>query len=174
MSALNQRLQVKEAESGWYMGKSTVAGQGVFADKDYEADEVIDLAMTQKSKKDDDFYGASTFDLTPLARYCNHQNKNNVVIKKDGDSFNLVTSKPVEKDSEFFADYRQVGRALGPFSQMLWEGKPVPTTDFSDYVEKESEDKKKKLYHSCCGKPAGECAGCNGPMTLVSEEDLDT
>jgi hypothetical protein len=171
--ALSQRLGVVEKQSaeGWYMGKSDVAGQGVFAGKDYEPGDVIDLAMTDG---DTDELGSKIWNLTLLSRYCNHQTNNNVTIQKDGNTFDLVATKPIGQDEELFADYRDITRRVGPGSRMLWQGKDVPTSDLEDYVEKEAAQKKKKLYHSCCGKPAGKCSGCPEGSCLVEDPDHKT
>lgn len=147
MGPLDQRLPArmphvvldqhfKLASDDWYVGSSEVAGQGVFAGKDYEPGDRIGIAMTDG---DEDEFGAKIWNLTELARYCNHQNKNNVDIEKDGDRFHLVAIEPIEQDEELVSNYWQVARAKGPHSTMLWEGKPVPTSDLEDYVEKGAE-----------------------------------
>lgn len=147
MGPLDQRLparmphvvldqHLKLASDDWYVGKSEVAGQGVFAGKDYEPGDRIGIAMTDG---DEDEFGAKIWNLTELARYCNHQNKNNVDIEKDDDRFHLVAIEPIEQDEELVSNYWQVARAKGPHSTMLWEGKPVPTSDLEDYVEKGAE-----------------------------------
>ena len=142
MGPLDQKLPatvldqyVKLASDDWYVGKSEVAGQGVFAGKDYEPGDRIGIAMTDG---DEDEFGAKIWNLTELARYCNHQNNNNVDVVKDGDRFHLTAIKPIEQDDELVSNYWQVAKAKGPHSVMLWEGKPVPTSDLSDYVEKEA------------------------------------
>ena len=130
---LSQRL--KQASDDWYIGKSDIAGQGVFAGKDYDPGDSIGLAMTDG---DEDEFGAKIWNLTELARYCNHQNANNVEIRKneDGDRFQLVAIEPIGQDEELVSNYWQVAKAKGPHSTMLWEGKPVPTSDLQDYTEK--------------------------------------
>jgi uncharacterized protein len=130
---LSQRL--KQASDDWYIGKSDIAGQGVFAGKDYDPGDSIGLAMTDG---DEDEFGAKIWNLTELARYCNHQNANNVEIRKneDGDRFQLVAIEPIGQDEEIVSNYWQVAKAKGPHSTMLWEGKPVPTSDLQDYTEK--------------------------------------
>jgi len=133
-AVLGQHLKV--ASDDWYTGKSEVAGQGVFAGKDYEPGDRIGIAMTDGGE---DEFSAKIWNLTELARYCNHQNKNNVDIEKDGDRFHLVAIEPIEQDEELFSNYWQVAKAKGPHSTMLWEGKPVPTSDLEDYVEKGAE-----------------------------------
>jgi hypothetical protein len=141
MSYLNQRLPsvdllhqaIKSASEGWYIGDSEIAGQGVFAGKDYQPGDVIGMAMTCGSK---DEYGAQCWNLTTLARYCNHQQKNNVEIKKKDNQFDLIATKPISTDDELVADYRQVTRAVGPYSRMQWEGKDVPTNTLDEYTEK--------------------------------------
>ena len=102
--------QLKLASDDWYVGKSEVAGQGVFAGKDYEPGDRIGIAMTDG---DEDEFSAKIWNLTELARYCNHQNKNNVDIEKDGDRFHLVAIEPIEQDEELVSNYWQVARAKG-------------------------------------------------------------
>jgi len=166
---LSQRLPAFEKLAGdnWYVGQSEVAGQGVFAGKDYEPGEIIDVSMVDGGQ---DEWGSKIWNLTTLSRYCNHQANNNVAIKKDGGKFNLVAVKPISQDDELFANYREVTRSAGPGSRMQWEGKDIPTGDLEDYTEKEAAQKKKKFYHSCCGKPAGECPGCPEGSQLVEKE----
>lgn len=127
----------KVASDDWYVGKSEVAGQGVFAGKDYESGDRIGIAMTDGGENE---FSAKIWNLTELARYCNHQNRNNVDIEKDGDRFHLVAIKPIGQDEELVSNYWQVARAKGPHSVMLYEGKQVPTSDLSDYVEKEAAE----------------------------------
>ena len=47
-----------------------------------------------------------------------------------------MAKQEINKDDEIVADYAQVSRELGARSRMMWNGKDVPSTDFSDYVEK--------------------------------------
>lgn len=166
---LDQRLPVeKRAEEGWYIGSSDIDGQGVFAGRDYEAGESIGLAMTPG---DEDEWSAKIWNLTTLARYCNHQANNNVQIQKEDGKFELVASKPISQDDELVASYYQVSRALGPHTRMMWDGKDVPASDnFDDYVEKEAAAKS-ELIHSCCKRPAGECPGCPAGMQLIQKRD---
>lgn len=168
-SVLGQRLKV--AGDDWYKGKSEIAGQGVFAARDYNPGDKVGICMVDG---DEDEFGAKIWNLTELGRYCNHQDKNNVEIKKneEGDRFHLVATGPIEQDDELVSDYWQVGRAIGPHSRMHWEGKPVPTADEDEYIEleKAAAKKKSKFVHSCCDKPAGECSGCSEGMQLVVRE----
>jgi hypothetical protein len=169
-SVLNQRL--KQAGDDWYVGKSDVAGQGVFAARDYSPGDKIGLSMVDGGE---DEFGAKIWNLTELSRYCNHQNKNNVDLQKEGDRFYLVANKPIETDEELVSNYWQVARAKGPHSVMHWEGKPVPTSDLEDYVEVEKEAAKKlKFVHSCCGEPAGKCSGCSEGSVLVPEDEHES
>lgn len=176
---------IKLASDDWYVGSSEVAGQGVFAGKDYEPGDRIGIAMTDGGE---DEFSTKIWNLTELARYCNHQNKNNVDIVKDGDRFHLTAIKPIGQDEELVSNYWQVDRAKGPHSVMLWEGKPVPTSDFSDYVEKSAEyleqsdlagllqkeaKDKVKFVHSCCGEPSGKCAGCLGGSMLIPKDEYE-
>ena len=135
MHALNQLLKHASSDN-YYKGKSDIAGDGIFASKDLPVTTTVALALTPG---DDDEYGSKVYNLTDAARFCNHQTKANCQIKKNEDgNFNIVTIKTVPQDKELTVDYRQVARAIGPGSRMQWEGKYVPNTDFSDYVEKEA------------------------------------
>lgn len=152
MSVLEQRLPTCDAydlhetihalfrkaagvESGYYLGASDIAGQGVFATREYEPGDVIGVAMTPG---DEDEYGCKIWNLTELSRYCNHQRQANAkVVKQDG-RFNLVANTPISEDDEIVADYAQVTRAIGPHSRMMWDGKDVPVSDLQDYVERDN------------------------------------
>lgn len=175
--ALSQLLtyQNKFAKDAWYMGQSDIAGQGIFAGQDYKAGDIIDVAMADGGE---DEWGAKIWNLTLPARYCNHQENNNVALEKDGNYFNFVAVKPISQDDELVVNYRDVTRKAGPHSRMQWNGKDIPVSDLEDYVEKVSssktipvkQNKKEKVwYHSCCGKPAGECPGCPGGSQLVEK-----
>lgn len=130
-------LQLKSAASaGWYLAPSDIAGTGIFANKPYDADELVGVAMTSDGNNE---FGARRWNLTTLARYCNHQNKANVKVVLEGDTGYLVATKPVAQDSELFANYGRVTQVLGPQAEMLWEGKPVPSTDLSGYKEKDND-----------------------------------
>jgi len=113
----------------------------VFADGDFEVGDVIGPAMTLG---DEDDWGSKMWNLTPLARNCNHQENNNVIVEKSespyGSAFDLVAAKPISQDDELVSDYKQVTQAIGPHSRMQWEGKDVPSTNFEDYVEQESDE----------------------------------
>lgn len=124
---------VKTASQDWYIAQSEIQGQGVFAGKDYKPGESIGLAM---SKGDKDEFDSQLWNITTLARYCNHQQNANVEIRKDGDKFDLVATKPIAEDDELVSDYRQVTKAVGPRSRMQWDSKDVPSTDLEDYVER--------------------------------------
>jgi hypothetical protein len=137
--ALAQKLPTeKRASDDWYVGDSDIQGQGVFAGRDFDADEVIGLALTAGDK---DEWDSKIWNLTLLARKCNHQTAGyNVEIRKKDDHFELVALKPISQDDELVSSYYQVSRAIGPRSQMRWEGKDVPSSDFEDFIEKESGD----------------------------------
>ncbi len=184
MSSLNQHLKadtavyafqqlLKESSEDWYIAKSGIQGQGVFASKDYDVGELIGIGATPG---DVDDFGAKIWNLTTLSRYCNHQSNPNVKLVKSrkSNNFEIVATKPVEADDELTASYVQVTRAIGPHAYMHWAGEPVPSTNLEDFVEKQSGDKqdKKTWYHSCCGKLSGECSGCHEGCKLVLKEDL--
>jgi hypothetical protein len=148
MGALEQRLITTDLDTagawhrlfhkaanagGWYFGQSDIHGQGIIAGQDYQPGDEIGPAMTAG---DDDEFGAKVWNLTPLARWCNHQRNANARLVKTDNQFVLVADKPIEANTEIFADYGQVTRAVGPHSRMLWEGKDIPESDLSDYVEK--------------------------------------
>ena len=138
LRAVPTRITDKTASSsnGWYIGESNIKGKGIFADKDYKEGESIGSGGTAGGE---DEFGAKIWNLTELARYCNHQWKSNVDIKKNNDQIDLVAKREISKDQEIVADYAQVSRELGPRSRMMWNGKDVPSTDFSDYVEKNND-----------------------------------
>ena len=169
LSSANPTLSqlLKTSGDDWYIGSSDIAGQGIFAGKPYKEGDVIGVAM---NSGDTDDFGAKIWNLTPLARYYNHQEKANTKTKKNGTSYDLVATKDIDQDEEITCSYVQVTRALGPFARMHWAGRPVPTNDLEDFVEKESSSKKVWI-HSCCGKPLGECPGCPGGMQLVEKDE---
>lgn len=151
MSALTQRLRtgvavdglsavhhlyIKAASSraGWYIGDSEIAGQGIFASQDYKPGDVLGVAMTSGGE---DEFGAKIWNLTEMARYCNHQQNANSKLVRENDNYKLIASKPIGADEEIVADYTQVTRAAGPHSRMLWDGKPIPTSDLSDFKERD-------------------------------------
>jgi hypothetical protein len=135
---LDQRLpREKLAAESWYIGSSDIEGQGVFAGQDFAEGDVIGLAMTTG---DEDEWGSKIWNLTTLARYCNHQANNNVIIKKRNGQFDLVAYKPISQDDELVSNYYQVSREIGPRSRMVWNGKDIPASNFDDYIEKESDD----------------------------------
>lgn len=126
-------LHIKlSADKSWYLGASEIQGQGIFAGKDYEEGEKIGEAL--RRDKDDEF-GSRVWDLTLLGRYCNHQNAANTKVVVGGDIGYLVTTKPVQQDEEFTADYKQVSKALGFGSRLRWEGKDMPSAKFDEYIE---------------------------------------
>lgn len=133
--AVLHNLYIKAANSraGWYIGDSEIAGQGIFASRDYEPGDVLGVAMTSGGE---DEFGAKIWNLTEMARYCNHQTAANAKLVRDGDVYKLIASKPIGNDEEVVADYTQVTRAAGPHSRMLWDGKPIPTSDLSDFLER--------------------------------------
>lgn len=134
---LDQRLSAeKTAGEAWFVAPSDIEGQGVFAGKAYEPGDSIGKAMTDGGK---DEFDAQIWNLTVLGRRCNHQTNHNVVVKKNGDHFNLVAFKPINQDDELVADYRQVTRAVGPHSRMQWDGKDIPVSDLSEYTEKKED-----------------------------------
>lgn len=145
MEAFLQRLRalptrptdkMASSHNGWYIAESNIKGKGIFADKDYKEGEIIGSAGTAGGE---DEFGAKIWNLTELARYCNHQWKRNVDIKKNNDQIDLVAKQEINKDDEIVSDYAQVSRELGARSRMMWNGEDVPSTDFSDYVEKDNK-----------------------------------
>lgn len=141
---LAQRLPVEKqaADAGWYVGDSDIQGQGVFAGRNFKAGEVIGVALTDGGS---DSWDAKIWNLTLLARKCNHQtNGNNVEIRKNDDQFDLVALKPISQDDELVSNYYQVSRAIGPHSRMRWEDKDVPSSNFEDFIEKEPDDNGKE------------------------------
>jgi len=130
----NLYIKAANSRAGWYIGDSEIAGQGIFASRDYEPGDALGVAATNGGE---DEFGAKIWNLTVMARYCNHQINANVKFVREGDVYKLIASKPIENDEEIVADYAQVTRAVGPHSRMLWNGKPIPTSDLSDFKERD-------------------------------------
>lgn len=134
------RALVKKAAAiagpNWYLGDSEIQGQGAFAGKEFEEGDYIGPAM---SNGGEDEFGSRIWNLTELARYCNHQRSANVKAVKHNDQYNLVATTAIQPDDELVADYVQVTRAIGPHSRMQWDGKDVPANDLQDYIEKEEQ-----------------------------------
>ena len=127
-------LYIKAASSdvGWYIGSSKLEGQGIFATQDYEAGDRIGIAMTSGGE---DEFGAKIWNLTEMARYCNHQQKANADLVKSDNLCYLSANRTIKTDDEIFSSYAQVARTVGPHSRMLWNNKPIPTSDLSDLRE---------------------------------------
>lgn len=146
MKAFLQRLRavpsvckVAFSHNGWYLGDSEIKGKGVFTSKEYKKGEIVGVGGNAGGE---DEFGAKIWNLTELSRYCNHQWKSNVDIQKNNERIDLVAKREIDKDEEITADYVQVARELGARSRMLWQGKDVPSTDFSDYVEKKARHRR--------------------------------
>lgn len=129
----NLYFKAASVDAGWYIGDSDLAGRGIFASRDYEPGDKLGVAMTDGGQ---DELGVKIWNLTEMARYCNHQQKANAKLVKDNDMYYLVAMKPIKTDDEIFANYAQVTRAAGPHSRMLWDGKPIPTSDLSELKER--------------------------------------
>jgi hypothetical protein len=130
-------LKAASSFSSWYLGQSDIQGQGIFAGKDFKVGDVIGVAATPG---DEDEFGSKIWNLTELARYCNHQWKANTDLVKKDDQFELVASKDIAEDDEITSNYVQVGKAFGRRTTMHWQGKNVPSTDFTDYKELENDE----------------------------------
>jgi hypothetical protein len=129
-------LKAASSHAGWYMGQSDIQGQGVFASRDYETGETIGTAALPG---DEDEFSAKIWNLTQLARFCNHQWKANADLRKKDGQFELVANRPIGEDAEITSNYSQVGKAFGPHIRMQWDGKDVPYTDFAGYKEIEND-----------------------------------
>jgi hypothetical protein len=129
-------LKSAQSRTGWYIASSDIAGQGIFAAREFKSGETIGVAM---SPDGEDEFGSKKWNLTELARFCNHQWKPNTELKKQDGQFYLVAIKTIEADDEIISNYAQVTRAVGPHSRMLWDGKDVPVIDLQDYLEKDAK-----------------------------------
>lgn len=142
----NLYCKAASADAGWYIGKSDLAGRGIFAARDYESGDKLGVAMVDGGQ---DELGVKIWNLTEMARYCNHQQKANAKLVKDAGVYYLVATQPIKTDDEIFADYAQTTRVAGPHSRMLWNGVPIPTTDLSDFkVLPETKSSEKKAVES--------------------------
>lgn len=151
-------------DTGWEVADSAIHGKGIMATKPYVVGDIVGKALDPAGKD---------WELTELARFCNHQKHQNSDIKKNADGeFDLVAIKDIDAGDEITSNYEQVTEAIGPDSEMRQDGKPVPVVDTRDY-EKEAEDKI-EFVHSCCGKPAGECAGCPSGSSLILKDEHES
>jgi hypothetical protein len=123
LSSKAASLKEAAAHRDWYSGESEIDGTGVFAGRDFAPGEIIGVAMTDGGE---DELGLAVWNLTFLARFCNHQKNSNTAVQKQDGVYMLVASRPISRDEEITADYYQVSRELGPGSVMKWNGSPVP------------------------------------------------
>jgi hypothetical protein len=126
------------ASPGWFIGPSDIAGNGVFAAKDYLAGDRLGQALIFAGKDSGD---NDQWTLTVFGQHCNHQRQCNalLVAEQGRQSFWLIAKEPITADTEITVDYEQVTRQIGFSAEMLWEGKPVPAADLAEYVERSKE-----------------------------------
>jgi 8-oxo-dGTP pyrophosphatase MutT (NUDIX family) len=116
-------------DTGWEVADSAIHGKGIMATKPYVVGDIVGKALDPSGKD---------WELTELARFCNHQKHQNSDIKKNADGeFDLVAIKDIDAGDEITSNYEQVTEAIGPDSEMRQDGKPVPVVDTRDY-EKEA------------------------------------
>tara|TARA_R100001530_G_scaffold29735_1_gene23358 strand:- start:344 stop:724 length:381 start_codon:yes stop_codon:yes gene_type:complete len=77
---------------------SDIHGTGTFASRDIESKEKIGNAFYPKDKK---------MMRTKLGARVNHQFKNNSILKKDDETYNLYSTKGIKKGSEITANYKE-------------------------------------------------------------------
>jgi len=104
---------------GLRLGKSKLEGLGVFADRDFDKDEVVEICpylLIHKDEMDDDCsvcdYTFEFDDDTEVlmlgygSMYNHHQNNNlEYVYDEDKDLFEYVTLRPVQKGEELTVNY---------------------------------------------------------------------
>lgn len=85
----------------WYVGQSKIEGVGVFAHKNFVANEPIDVVLKRDPRN------ASWFITPQFGSLVNHSAKyTNARLKLLSDNqFWLVTTEPVKQNEEFLADY---------------------------------------------------------------------
>ncbi|MFM0638081.1 SET domain-containing protein-lysine N-methyltransferase [Paraburkholderia metrosideri] len=80
---------------------SPIAGEGMFATRDIDADEFIAPARIGNFR-------------TPAGRFINHSCYSNVVFMQDGNGgLSVVALRPIRKDEEITIDYRQAASVNG-------------------------------------------------------------
>lgn len=134
---MHYALSIKAAAAAlWYLGPSEIEGQGVFAGKDFSAGDDIGVAAVADGV---DEFEHKVWNLTLLARYCNHQTDANVVLTRDGELCRLTASRNIAADEELVADYAQVTKAFGRRTRVLWDGRPIPVADLSKFTERKND-----------------------------------
>lgn len=120
----------------WYTGPSEIDGQGVFAGKNFSAGEDVGVAAVADGV---DEFEHKVWNLTLLARFCNHQVDANVALTRDGDLCQLTALRDIAADEELVSDYAQVTKAFGRRTRVLWDGRPIPVADLSKFKERAND-----------------------------------
>jgi hypothetical protein len=97
MDAANLAAKVDETPcEKLFVAKSGIAGQGAFAAKDIDTNQIISQLKTGDK-------------WTLAGRYVNHSPEPNTAVTIDNE---LLALKPISKGEELTANYRQVKRAM--------------------------------------------------------------
>lgn len=87
----------------YYIGKSEIEGNGVFARYPIENGTKIGTAIIDDEKAADDAEGAITY----MGSQLNHQTDCNAkLVKNESGGYDLVATKNIPKDEEITADYK--------------------------------------------------------------------
>ena len=86
----------------WFISHSRIQGVGVFANKNFVMNEPVDVVMRRRSQSAEGWYTTPEF-----GSWVNHSKKyRNTKLKLLADNqYWLVTTEPVQKNTEFAADY---------------------------------------------------------------------
>lgn len=164
----------------YYVADCGEKGQGLFADEDIPEGEAIYHA----GDKQENSYGTNDWEMTQAAMYTNHSRDPNCLVVKDGDKLFTVAKRDIPADEEISVSYFQVTNVIGPGSRLLHNNEPVPPKDASELAKwaadnsvslfgswTQTKKKPKEWYHSCCGEPSGQCAGCDGGSRLILKDE---
>jgi len=84
------------------IGKSTIHGRGIFADKDFKKGDELFLVLDF-----DEFYNRAK-GISTLGRLVNHQKKCNCSLKLIKNQYYLCADKDIKKGEELTSDYSKL------------------------------------------------------------------
>ena len=96
MNKVSDKSDVNISRS-YDFGDSEIHGTGAFASRDIPSKEMIGEAFYSKNKK---------LLRTELGTRVNHQFKNNSSLKKEGENYNLYSTREINEGSEITANYK--------------------------------------------------------------------
>ena len=139
--------------NGWRIGKSDIAGKGLFSTADFNPEDMITKAIDiiEKSEK---YPWQPEYQQTDACRYTNHARKPNAKLVRDGDALNIVALEKIPNGVEITVNYTQANQEMGSGFYYTHNGEEYKTDPgivdvvnrdmLLDLVEKLSNDKKKR------------------------------